>query len=570
MLPETSAAETRTGEALRALYDKHAEFLNKAVKAVRERIFFAAYPEHPSAENYGEAAADQGRGAYEKLLNKPFEELLQQGAEKRIGEETSPYTQQSLGITYPSFSVDVLVSHASEAARDWKKLSPEERAGLLIETLEHVKRRFFEIAQATMHTTGQGYMMAFQASGPHAADRALEAIAVGYEEQTRFPKETVWEKTAGKNTIRLRKQWVPIPKGIGLVIGCSTFPTWNSVPGIYANLVTGNTVIVKPHPKAVLPIAVFVAEIQKVLVEHNLDPHTCQLAPDSSEALITLPLAEHSSVKLIDFTGNAAFGNKLEAMSEKTVFTEKTGVNSVILDSAEDIDPVLRNLAFSVCLYSGQMCTAPQNIYIPRAGVKTSSGNLSFDEVCERFVKAVDELTGNAKAAPFVLGAVQNQATCERIEKFKTSSEGLSRMPERLENTQFPQARTLTPAVLVKEAVEKEVFSEEVFGPVVFLVKTSDTYESLSLAKKSAQTKGAISCAAYTTDEALKHKIAEEMADAYTSVSFNLVGDIYVNQNAAFSDFHMTGGNPSGNASFTDPQYVNRRFVWVGFREPAA
>jgi hypothetical protein len=43
---------------------------------------------------------------------------------------------------------------------------------------------------------------------------------------------------------------------------------------------------------------------------------------------------------------------------------------------------------------------------------------------------------------------------------------------------------------------------------------------------------------------------------------------IYVNQHAGFSDFHVTGGNPSGNASFTDADFINRRFTWVGLREP--
>ncbi len=126
-----------------------------------------------------------------------------------------------------------------------------------------MKERFFEIAYATMHTTGQAYMMSFQASGPHAADRALEAIAAGYEEQTRFPEETRWEKPMGKYNLALHKTWRAVPKGVALVIGCSTFPTWNTVPGMYASLVTGNPVIIKPHPKAVLPIAIVVAEVQK-------------------------------------------------------------------------------------------------------------------------------------------------------------------------------------------------------------------------------------------------------------------------------------------------------------------
>jgi hypothetical protein len=65
----------------------------------------------------------------------------------------------------------------------------------------------------------------------------------------------------------------------------------------------------------------------------------------------------------------------------------------------------------------------------------------------------------------------------------------------------------------------------------------------------------------------VREKIADEMALAATPVSFNLTGGIYMNQNAAFSDFHVTGGNPSGNASFTNPEYVTRRFTWVGHRE---
>ena len=57
------------------------------------------------------------------------------------------------------------------------------------------------------------------------------------------------------------------------------------------------------------------------------------------------------------------------------------------------------------------------------------------------------------------------------------------------------------------------------------------------------------------------------MEEVFTPVSFNLTGYFWVNQHAAFSDFHVTGGNPAGNASFTDANFVNQRFVWVGHRE---
>ena len=458
---------------------------------------------------------------------------------------------------------------AKDAYHHWRKVGADERAGILIESLEGVRSRFFEIAYATMHTTGQGYMMAFQASGPHAADRALEAIASGYEELGRFPGKAHWDKPMGKYNIVLDKQWRAVPKGISVVIGCSTFPTWNSVPGLYASLVTGNPVIVKPHPGAVLPMAIVVAEIQKVLIENDLDPSICQLAVDSFDSMITKDLAEHPMVKLIDYTGNSAFGSYLEALEGKVVFTEKTGVNSAILDSAQDIDKVAANLAFSVALYSGQMCTAPQNFYIPSGGVNTPGGKVSFDEFAQKLVDNINGLVDNPKAGPFVLGTIQNKNTGDRISNAANLGGKVWLASRSIENPMFKNARIATPVVIELDASQKDKFSTELFGPIVLLIKTKDTNESIALAQEMAMEHGAISCGAYTTDDTVKEKIADEMALAATPVSFNLVGGIYMNQNAGFSDFHVTGGNPAGNASFTNPEYVVKRFTWVGHREPA-
>jgi acyl-CoA reductase-like NAD-dependent aldehyde dehydrogenase len=134
----------------------------------------------------------------------------------------------------------------------------------------------------------------------------------------------------------------------------------------------------------------------------------------------------------------------------------------------------------------------------------------------------------------------------------------------------FKNARTATPVVLQVEADKKEVYSQELFGPIALLIKTKNTEQSVALAKEMAINYGAISCGAYTTNVNTKELIADEMALAATPVSFNLTGGIYMNQNAAFSDYHVTGGNPAGNASFTNPEFINRRFTWVGHREPVA
>ncbi len=550
------------------LFEKHQPSILKAIEALHARTFYAAFPENPSPATYGETADADGQAKFKAMLGKKFEELKQTNPVAWAGQEESPYLQEPLNVTYPTFSAATLIDHSKKAFHQWRKVSAKDRAGILMESLDRVKGRFFEIAYATMHTTGQGYMMSFQASGPHAADRALEAIAAGYEELNRFPEKVLWDKPMGKFNLQLNKEWRAVPKGISLVIGCSTFPTWNSVTGIYGSLITGNSVLVKPHPGAILPIAIVVAEIQKVLVENNLDPNICQLAVDTYDKMITKELAEHADVKIIDYTGNSAFGNYLEALPGKTVFTEKTGVNSVILDSTDDVDKTAANLAFSVNLYSGQMCTAPQNFYIPADGINTPAGKVTFDQFAEKFVANINGLVDNPKAGPFVLGAVQNKKTSERVVEAENLPGKVWLKSRSFENPMFKKARVATPVVVEVDASKKEVYSKEMFGPIAFLIKTNNTDHSIALAQEMAMQHGAISCGAYTTDASVKEKIADEMSLAATPVSFNLTGGIYMNQNAAFSDFHVTGGNPSGNASFTNPEYVTKRFTWVGHREP--
>lgn len=214
------------------------------------------------------------------------------------------------------------------------------------------------------------------------------------------------------------------------------------------------------------------------------------------------------------------------------------------------------------------MCTAPQNILIPRDGVKTNGGVMSFDEFAKKLTDNINGLADNPKAGPFVLGAIQNRNTCDRV----ADAEGLPGKvwlkSRKLDNPMFKNARVVTPVIVELDVSRKDIFSKELFGPIALLIKTRDTDESVAVAKDMALRHGAISCGAYVTDPVVKDKIADEMALAATPVSFNLTGGIYMNQNAAFSDFHVTGGNPAGNASFTNPEYVTRRFTWVGHREP--
>ena len=91
----------------------------------------------------------------------------------------------------------------------------------------------------------------------------------------------------------------------------------------------------------------------------------------------------------------------------------------------------------------------------------------------------------------------------------------------------------------------------EMFGPVIYVVATDSTEESLALAAESAREKGAITWLVYTTDEDVAERAVDAAVEGGVPVAFNLSGGLYVNQSAAFSDFHVTGHNPAGNASLT-------------------
>jgi phenylacetic acid degradation protein paaN len=533
------------------------------IKANHERKFFFHFNENP--KSYPENLQAEGLAEFQKKFNSNY--ILPSGETAAYyGEEISPYLQTGLGIHYPRPDVETLVAKAESSFNAWRNISLDERFRILAKTLENVSHRFFEIAYATMHTTGQSFLMSFQASGPHACDRALEVMVTGYEQLTYYPGQVEWVKNMGKFDLRLNKTYKAIPKGVGLVIGCSTFPTWNTVPGVYADLITGNSVIIKPHPKAVYPIAVFIEEMQKVFVENNLPAEIVQLAVDGSENPITKQLAEHKSVKLIDYTGGNLFGNYVESLG-KTCFTEKAGINSVILDSCENIDAVAQNIAFSVSLYSGQMCTAPQNVYISSEGVKTPEKILTYEEVQEKISAAIRGLMENPKAAAPTLGAIQNDQTLNRInEKLRSNSATAIQLETKVANAEFADARIQTPSIITANAGEQAKYLEEVFGPLIFLVKTENREESLKIVSKSAKDHGAITCLAYTTDKDYMNRVEDVMNSVFTPVSFNFTGAAFVNQHAAFSDLHVSGGNPSGNATFTNTEFINKRYIWIGNR----
>lgn len=532
-------------------FERHAADLQDALAHWKERDFYASpYAEIPSEKIFGEGAGAAGKEQFEALLNNPFD-LAGHPQEGETGAEKSPYGLD-LDIRYPQNSASALVNCCQQAMRPWQDIGVDERAGLLAETMHRLAQDSFCMANAVMHTSGQGFMMAFQAGASHALQRALEAVVAAYGQLRDIPTETVWEKPQGKKPpLRLQKRFRAMPRGVSAVIGCSTFPTWNSYPAIFANLMCGNGVIVKPHPGAVLPLALTVRALRQTLAEAGLDANLVLLAADDEKTPLAKDIAGQEAVRLIDYTGNTAFGDWLETSAPpgRRVFTEKAGVNCVVIDDIAETEKAAANLALSLSLYSGQMCTTPQNIFITRK---------KQDEFLAALEAGFERWLGDDAHAAEILGAIQSPATMERRSEAAKAAKALIDRPAPA-NAAYPNGRFAAPLLLQGDA-GGDLHRREWFGPVSFLIPVDDKHAALQEMRGCFAGAGALTAGVYSDDEDFLVEAETACAETGAHVALNLRGPTLINHSAAFSDLHGSGANPAANACLTDAAYVASRY----------
>jgi acyl-CoA reductase-like NAD-dependent aldehyde dehydrogenase len=116
------------------------------------------------------------------------------------------------------------------------------------------------------------------------------------------------------------------------------------------------------------------------------------------------------------------------------------------------------------------------------------------------------------------------------------------------------------------DASREDVYTQECFGPVTFLIATSGTDQSIAQFRDTVREHGAMTAAVYSTSEQVLDAARDAAADAGVALSENLTGPVFVNQTAAFSDFHGTGANPAANSAYVDAAFVANRFRVVTSR----
>jgi acyl-CoA reductase-like NAD-dependent aldehyde dehydrogenase len=117
--------------------------------------------------------------------------------------------------------------------------------------------------------------------------------------------------------------------------------------------------------------------------------------------------------------------------------------------------------------------------------------------------------------------------------------------------------------IVALDQADAPVYRQECFGPVSYVVATDTAAAAAELAESVIREHGALTLGVYSTDEAFVARMEAVGLRARVALSVNLTQGVYVNQSAAFSDYHGSGGNPAANASYATLAFVADRFVVV-------
>ena len=263
----------------------------------RPRSYFSRYPESPSPRVYGEDAAAEGQA---RLRGAPGRATTAAWPASR---PTAPSSASEVSPYGPTLRVALPAARRRRGhggrpggdARLARRRRADPRRGVRRDrrrdqqAVVRDRQRRDAHQRAAVRDVVPGRWPA--RPGPRRSRRSSAALV----EQERVPASVVWEKPAeGRARSGCRRTTGSCPRGVALVIGCNTFPTWNGYPGLFASLATGNAVVVKPHPRAVLPLAITVEAARTVLEAAGFDPALVQLAAEADGEGLAKTLAERA------------------------------------------------------------------------------------------------------------------------------------------------------------------------------------------------------------------------------------------------------------------------------------
>ena len=363
------------------------------------------------------------------------------------------------------------IEKAQKAYEYWREVPVRERAEVLRRSAENLEENRYEFNALLVREIAKTWAEA-DAEVSEAID-FLNYYAQHAEEL--YDEQRIVSVHGERNSLRYK------PYGVATVIAPWNFPLAILTGMTAAALVTGNTVIVKPSEQSSV-IAYEIVKLIKAAIDHKGASYpglsgSINLLTGSGE-LIGNYLVEHPSVRLISFTGSEAVGRSIAAKAasaslRKQVIAEMGGKNAIIIDETADLDEAIPGILHSAFGYAGQKCSACSRLIVTE-GI--------YDRLKARLVAALGTLhVGDAADLNSDLSAVIDAESYERINKIiELGSKKIS------SDLVVPEgAYYISPVIFETDDLDSPLVTEEIFGPVLALIKVRDLKQAVTVANNS-------------------------------------------------------------------------------------
>lgn len=297
----------------------------------------------------------------------------------------------------PEASPYEMVGHATEAAPRWRSLSPLTRACVASEVLHRLVAIRASTAPLLGSWSGLAPADAARFEGVEARHRAAMAISLALRAQhLRTRRRRLGPRPLALDGAGLTQTTELVPRGVSLLFVGEESPCWAPYPAAFANLVTGNTLLVSPSPLGAESALVLVETWRAVLSDHGLPADTVQLAIAPEDDLYFVrELVSHHLIALIDdAVPGVTSGPTLQTNApHAVVLQEPVGRHVVLLDERQDHANLLAGLA-AAARAGAALRAKPLLVVVPPDGLQTAAGRLGAEQVVHdvrRAVAGVDE-----------------------------------------------------------------------------------------------------------------------------------------------------------------------------------
>ena len=434
---------------------------------------------------------------------------------------------------------------------EWKNTSVKERAAVLFRAAELMRRRRMELAGWELFEVGKGWR---EADADVA--EAIDYLEYYGREMMRLSAPRVTQPLPGESNIYLYE-----PRGIAAVIAPWNFPLAILTGMTAAAVVAGNCAIVKPAEQSPVTGALLV----EILREAGLPDAACQLLQGGGE--LGAYLVRHPAVHLIAFTGSrevgleilrAAYDHPPEQEHVKRVVCEMGGKNAIIVDEDADLDEAVVHILESAFGYQGQKCSAASRIILTEE---------IHDHLLERLVEAVRSLKIGPPDDPRnFIGPVIDAAAYSRIIGYIDLGKREGKCV--LDREAPSGGYFIGPAIFSGIEPSHRLANEEIFGPVLSVIKAKGFDAALAIANRSSY---ALTGGIFSRSPAHIEKARKEFRVGNLYINRGITGAVVERQ--PFGGLKLSGigskaGGPDYLLQFLEPRTISENTLRHGFVAP--